>query len=216
MSVVCVMLSCHSRSGARAVTIPQLVTAGLEPVVFLDSCRPNPRWGNDVGNKRIGAKALTWALGASDGHVLVVEDDIDLAPDFPQALNMALQSNATTYFYLNEEASRMKDIYGQPLARNLLAKKPTPLTLTPAREYVGLFGTQCVLLPRDVAVAVLEFIPRARKAFDAALWTLLSERRLAVNVVTPNVAQHRHDRTGRIPDSSVKRSLSFDCPRMPP
>lgn len=210
------MLSCHSRSGARAVTVPQLVTAGVEPVVFVDGCVPNPRWGMDVGNKRIGAKALTWALGASEGPVLVVEDDIDLAPDFPQALDVAVQSDVTTFFYLNEEASRMKDIYGQPLARNLLSGTPTPLSLTPAREYVGLFGTQCVLLPRDVALGVLEFIPRARKAFDAALWTLLSERRMPVNVVTPNVAQHRHDRTGRIPDSSVKRSLSFDCPRMPP
>lgn len=213
MSVTTVMLSCHARSAARAETIPQLAAAGLEPVVFLDGCVPNPRWGNDVGNKRIGAKALTWALGASEGPVLVVEDDIDLAPDFPQALELAVESGVTTFLYLNESEDRMRNIYGQPLARNLLAKTPTPLALTPARDYVGLFGTQCVYLPGDVAVQVLEFIPKVRKAFDAALWTLLSHRKLPVNVVTPNVVQHRHDRTARKPDASVKRSLSFDCPR---
>lgn len=210
------MLSCHQRAAARAQTIPQLAAAGLEPVVFLDQCNPVKRWNYDVGNKRIGAKALTWALASDCSHVLVVEDDIDLAPDFPQALELAAATDVVAYLYINEERSRMVSIYGQPLARNLLAKQPTPLSLTRARDYVGLFGTQAVLLPRDVAVAVLEYIPKVRKAFDAALWTLLSDRRLPVNVVTPNVVQHRHDRTARKPDASVKRSLSFDCPRAPP
>lgn len=211
--VLTVMLSCHQRHEARALTIPQLTAAGLRPLVIYDQCEP----GRHKGNKQVGGDAVRFAA-ALDLPLLVVEDDIDLAPDFPQALEMALSMprEEPVYFYLNESVShenRVASIYGPEIDEAIRAGSPLPLRLLPARTYIGLFGTQCVLIPPSLAGDVLRRIDAVRVAFDAALQTAIKSRYPPAYVVVPNVVQHRHDRTGREADHSVKRSLSFDCPR---
>lgn len=98
------MLSCEPRHAARALTLPQLRAAGLEPRAFLDDCTPRPE-RPEIGNKWIGAEALRWAGGED---VLIVEDDIDLAPDFPAALELARATGEIAYLYVHEEAERMR------------------------------------------------------------------------------------------------------------
>lgn len=209
-----VMVSCLSRTLARSLTIPQLQAVGLDPKVFLDPCEPRDD-RPELGNKWIADEALAWAV-EFERPVLFLEDDVDLAPGFPATLDAALRVGEITYFYLNETPERMEGLYGPELAARLIAGQPTPVALTPARTVVGLFGTQAVLLPHATAVRLRHFIPKTRKAIDAALQLLITRDRAPVRVATPNVVQHRHDRTGREPESYAKRSISFDCPREAP
>lgn len=209
-----VMLSCAARTRARSITIPQLHAARLPVRVFLDHCTPTPD-RPEIGNKWIGATALEWAIPLGK-PILVLEDDIDLAPDFTTGLDAALASGEVTYLYLNETEERMRTIYGDTLAERLQSRIPTPVTATRALTSTGLFGTQCVLLPNHAAKLVLETIPRVRKAFDAATQYAINRFNLPARVVTPNVVQHRHDRTCREPEDYEKKSVSFDCPRVPP
>jgi hypothetical protein len=182
-------------------------------MVVYDECRP----GRDKGNKHAGGDAVMFAAAAAL-PLLVVEDDINLAPDFPQALEMALNAalDVPVYFYLNETAThedRVSSIYGPELGAAINAGEPVPLQLVPARTYVGLFGTQCVLIPPNLAGDVLRRIDSVRIAFDAALQTAIMHRSPPAYVVVPNVVQHRHDRTGRDQDAGLKRSISYHLPR---
>lgn len=206
-----VMVSCLARTHARSRTIPQFQRVGLDPKVFLDKCEPRDD-RPEIGNKWIADEALAWAI-QHERPVLFLEDDIDLAPDFPATLDAALRVGEITYFYLNETPDRMRGLYGDGRAERLIAGRPTRVELTPARTVTGLFGTQAVLLPHATAVRLRSFIPKTRKAIDAALQLLITVDRAPVRVATPNVVQHRHDRTGREPETYAKRSISFDCPR---
>jgi hypothetical protein len=182
---------------------------GLFPIVFTDECYPS----HDKGNKQVGQRALE-AAATYGRPVLVVEDDIDLAPDFTAGLELALSRlDRPTYLYLNESEERMRTIYGRDLADRVLRHEPTPLQLVEAQTEVGLFGTQAVLIPHEWIPRVIDSIGRVRRAFDAALQRSLRRETPPAYVVVPNVVQHRHDRTAREPDGGEKRSLSFDCPR---
>lgn len=185
-------------------------------MVIYDECMP----GRDKGNKHVGGDAVMFAA-AADLPLLVVEDDINLAPDFPQALHMALAAghDVPVYFYLNETAAehedRVSSIYGPEIGAAINDGQPLALQLVPARTHVGLFGTQCVLIPPLLAGDVLRRIDAVRVAFDAALQTAIKTRYPPAYVVVPNVVQHRHDRTGREMDAGLKRSLSYKLPRAP-
>lgn len=203
------------------MTLPQFHALGIHPTVFLDECILTEE-KTELGNKWIGEKAIRWALAqAPDKPILFLEDDIDLAPDFPDALRLAITAGVTTYFYINEANpfnektfTRMERLYGARLAERMVRREPTRMRLVEARSYVGLFGTQCVLIPPNIASRVAEeHIPRARKAFDAALQACLAEKHRPAFIAVPNVVQHRHDRTAREPERFMKRSVSFDCPR---
>lgn len=214
-----VLISCQQRHHARSITLPQLHSVGIHPRVFLDHCQHDPtRTGlhaGEIGNKWVAQRALAWAVKQSK-PILFLEDDIDPAEDFLTGVRAALESGGTTYLYVNESEDRMRDIYGPELATRLQARTPTPVTATRALTYSGLFGAQAVLIPNAHARLVLETIPKARKAIDAALQSALTRHHLPAFVITPNVVQHRHDRTCREPEEYAKRSTSFDCPRGPP
>lgn len=214
-----VLISCAARHEARSITLPQFRALGIHPRVFLDHCKHDPNrrglHAGEIGNKWVAERALAWAAPLGK-PILFLEDDIDPAPDFLTGLRAALASGGTTYLYLNESEDRMRDIYGPELATHLQARTPTPVTATRALTYSGLFGAQAVLIPNAHARLVLETIPKVRKAIDAALQSALTRHRLPAFVITPNVAQHRHDRTCREPEEYAKRSISFHCPRGSP
>lgn len=214
--VTAVMISCQARHAARATTLPQLHALGIHPRVFLDHCRHDPNrrglHAGEIGNKWVAGEALAHAIPTGK-PVLFLEDDIDPAPDFLDGLDAALTTGGITYLYLNESEERMRTIYGDALAERLLARVPTPVRVTRALTSDGLFGAQAVLMPPIVARFVQARLGAVRKAVDAAMQSAIRVKNLPAFVVTPNVVQHRHDRTGREADHSVKRSLSFDCPR---
>lgn len=207
------MVSLASREAARGLTIPQLHAVGLDVRVFLDNA-PEPPEGRRRGNKAIGFQAIRESLAAGL-PILFTEDDIDLAPDFTRYLNAALRHGVTTYLYLNERPDRMRRHYGEDAYQLIAGKRPMPRRLVRTSHYWGLFGTQCVLIPHAVAEGLLgtpEHHPDA--SFDGTLLRHLALTSAPILVAVPNPVQHRHDRTGRHHDSSVKRSWSFDVPRL--
>ncbi len=219
--VTAVMVSCQQRTTARRLTIPQLKAIGITPRLFLDDCVLTKE-KTELGNKWIGQKAIAWALETHPTKpVLFLEDDIDLAPDFPRALADAITTGVTTYFYINEmnphdskTKQRIANLYGPQLADSITARQPLPVRAVRAITYAGLYGTQAVLLPANVARLVVDqYVGEVRKAIDAAVQKCLTLEGLPVNVIVPNVVQHRHDRTAREPERFMKRSLSFHCPR---
>lgn len=217
--VTAVMISCQARHAARATTLPQLHALGIHPRVFLDHCRHDPNrrglHAGEIGNKWVAGEALAHAIPTGK-PVLFLEDDIDPAHDFLDGLNAALSTGGITYLYLNESEERMRTIYGDALAERLLARVPTPVRVTRALTSDGLFGAQAVLMPPIVARFVQARLGAVRKAVDAAMQSAIRVKNLPAFVVTPNVVQHRHDRTCREPEAYAKRSISFDCPRVPP
>lgn len=224
MPVTAVLISCRQRDRARELTIPQLQAVGINPRVFLDECILTPE-KTELGNKWIGERALRWALEQHPTRpILFLEDDIDLAPDFPNALDMAVSANLTTYMYINEQHAsdnqtylRMERLYGPRLADQIRRGEPTRMRLKESKSYVGLYGTQAVFIPVSVAHRLLdEWLGRSRKAFDAALQLCLEGENLPALIAVPNVVQHRHDRTAREPEKYMKRSRSFECPREEP
>lgn len=202
------MLSCAQRSEARALTIPQLESAGLNVKVFLDACNPIGRGGNGP----IGLEAVRHAIRVGGPH-LVVEDDIDLAPDFTYFLDAALETEAVVYFYLHDRPDRMRMHYGS-LAEAIEAGKPLKRQLRKPTVPRYLFGSQCVLIPEKLMPVVESNQARYGDAFDGNIQRAITQAGWPVLVALPHPVQHRHDRTARTPDSRVKRSLSFDLPRL--
>lgn len=207
-----VMVSCQQRSAARRLTIPQLEAAGVRVTVMLDECVPPVR--TPPGNGPIGLKAVRHAIAAGWERVLIVEDDIDLAPDFPMFLSAAIEAGAATYFYLNDRRDRLVDILGPELAASVMRGEALPRQLVRARRYAGLFGAQCVLLPREILHAVERWQAARGDSFDGNILRALTHKQFPTLVAVPHPVQHRHDRTARTDDTRLKKSFSFALPRV--
>jgi hypothetical protein len=207
-----VMVSCAQRESARALTIPQLEKAGVAVTVLLDDCTPPVQ--TPPGNGPIGLKAIRHAIAMGWEHVLIVEDDIDLAPDFPMFVEAALKTNAAVYLYLNDFESRMRDILGRDLTKSILAKEPQPRRLVRARRYAGLFGAQAVLLPAAILPTVEQWQAAKGDSFDGNILRALMHKQFPTLVAIPHPVQHRHDRTARTPDERLKKSRSYALPRV--
>lgn len=205
--VPALMLSCAQRREARAQTIPQLEAAGLSVTVFLDACDPV------TNNGAIGLQAIRYARTLG-GPVLVVEDDIDLAPDFPYFLEAALPTGAVTYFYLHDRRDRMRMHYGDRLTAAIEARQPLPRKLHRVLVPRYLFGTQAVLLPEALLPTIEAQLVEHRDAFDGNVQRAITRTSWPVLVALPHPVQHRHDRTARTADNRVKKSLSYDLPRV--
>lgn len=206
-----IMVSCAQRSAARALTIPQLEAAGVRVTVLLDDCAEPVQ--TPPGNGPIGLKAIQHAIAQGWSSVLIVEDDIDLAPDFPIFLSAAIESGAAVYLYLNDRESRMRDILGPELTKSILAREPQQRRLVKARRYAGLFGAQAVLLPAEILPTVERWQAAKGDSFDGNILRALTHKQFPTFVAIPHPVQHRHDRTARTEDDRVKRSLSFDLER---
>lgn len=177
---------------------------------MLDPCDPIGRGGNN----HISLEAIQYAR-TLDTPVLIVEDDIDLAPDFTLFLNAALdQGDVVTYFYLNDKVDRLNLLLGGDAARSILAGEPQHRRLARARHYRGLFGTQCVLLPQAVLPTIEDRLRVHGDALDMNTVRALQGIGWPAFIALPHPVQHRHDRTARTPDARVKRSMSFDLPRI--
>lgn len=206
------MVSCAQRSAARALTVPQLERAGVAVTVLLDDCTPPVQ--TPPGNGPIGLKAVRHAIAQGWSHVLIVEDDIDLAPDFPIFLTAAIESEAAVYLYLNDRESRMRDILGHDLTRSILAREAQPRRLVRARRYAGLFGAQAVLLPAAILPTVERWQAAKGDSFDGNILRALMHKQFPTLVAVPHPVQHRHDRTARTVDGRLKKSQSFNLARI--
>jgi len=202
--LITTVISCEQRTVARGLTVPQLVRAGLTPIVILSPCLPAGAEGNAAATR----EALKLARDAG-GDLLFCEDDIDLAKDFPAALALARTvTNRVVYLYAHDAASRMHRVYGVPLAQRIRNAQPIPTGLYPA--FADVMGGQCVYLPR----AVVRRTPDPHRLPCDQLFAAVA-RDAGALIRLPHAAQHRADRTARPPaDNAGRTSRSYDLPRM--
>lgn len=213
--LVTTVISCAARTEARAVTLPQLEAAGLQPRVFLSPCDDTQPAGGR-GNALVSAKALRAALEAR-ADLLFCEDDIDLAPDFPRFLSLARASGTVTYLYLHDVGHYMADRYGLALAHAIQRGEPIDAGLYPLQKQVELSGAQCIYVPfetlTDLPIGVLE-----AGAMPIDRWLSLYLQHLGVTplVALPHPVQHRQVRVARARPhllSVDKYSKSFSLER---
>lgn len=206
------MISCQQRHAARDLTIPQFEAAGVPVRVFLDACDP-------IGPEDTGPVVLEAIRHARrrGGHALLIEDDIDLASDFPQALEAAVaeaDAGAIVYLFLIDRLDRMLLHYGRELTEEILMGRAfTRRVITPAAAKM-LYGTQCVLIPEAFLPHFEAQLVARLEAADRALQRAITRHAWPVRVVLPHPAQHRQDRTQRPTDDRVKLSQSFWLPRL--
>ena len=213
MNLTCVMISCRQRRSAQQATAEQFEALGIPVKIFESPCNPASR----LGNGYVSRAALGYGIARPD-PVLFIEDDIDLADDFlaflQMALDAALSSEAVTYLYLNEQLQgRATLVYGRELAGQIYGGDAIRRQLAKANIYEGLYGTQCVLLPRSVAVGAFHLLAQPKGPLDGTLIDLYLRRQPPAFVAVPNPVQHRNVRIARDHHGIEKRSYSYDCPR---
>ena len=206
--VACVIISCEQRSAARARTVPQLRSAGLEPNVFLSPCNP----ASQISNGLVSGAALAWAAETGK-DVLFVEDDIDLGADFGWYLDHA--PDAITYLYINEQQpGRMQKLYGPRLAQDVTEGRPMKRQFVKARTFIGLFGTQCALIPERYVAGIARDLERPKRAFDGHLPAFADRNALPIFIALPSPVRHRNVRVARDGAGNPKYSISFGLERI--
>jgi hypothetical protein len=203
------MISCVQRTAGRALTIPQLTAAGYPPRVFLSPCDP----AGPEGNLSVSLQAVEWAA-TMNAPMLFVEDDIDLAPDFPWHVQRAIELDAVTYLYLNDSPKRLRAHFGDQLAHRILAGEQIDRREYEIQKRFALFGTQCVVIPQRLVPDMVGVLREPREGSPSPwdgrlhLWAKAHPEE-RVFVMMPHPVQHREDRTGRGPARHPMRSLSF-------
>lgn len=206
------MISCQQRRAARDATVPQFEAVGVNVRVFLDACDPI----GPEDNGPVALQAIRHAINRG-GHALLVEDDIDLANDFPQALEAATaaaDAGAIVYLFLIDRWDRMLLHYGRELTEEILMGRAIQRRVISPVSPKMLYGTQCVLLP-EVFLPIFEaqLVSRPEPA-DRALQRTITNHSWPVRVVLPHPVQHRQDRTQRPTDDRTKLSQSYWLPRL--
>jgi len=200
------MSSCEVREEDRARTLASLQRFGIHPRVFLSPCNP----AGARLNRENGLRALTWTQG---NDALFLEDDIDLAPDFADFLDLARDFDHLTWLYINDNPANAIGLYGAWLWREIENRKPIPPCLVKPGSYNGLWGAQCVYIPERHVAGILAFDEPFAGAFDDLVKTYAEHAKIPVRIALPSPVQHRHSRVGRAADDHPKRSLTFDLER---
>lgn len=139
------MITCPQRAEERAKTLRQFGDFGLPVRVFEGACHPP----SAAGNRKNGERVLAWAAEtASD--LLFVEDDIDLAADFPSALWAARMLGGPVTFWIERERHHPLEWWDATDAT------VPPVAFVPIPVMHGWYGTQCVLLPLESVLVALE------------------------------------------------------------
>lgn len=213
--LVTTVISCKAREAARAETIPQLEAAGLTPRVFLSPCDESMPAGGR-GNALVSQEALQAALEAS-ADLLFVEDDVDLAPDFPVFLELARTANQVTYLYLHDVGHYMADRYGLSMAHAIQRGEAIDAGLYPLKRQTELSGAQCIYIPHDALVRLpVHLLGLGKIPIDRWLSLHWVDRGIRPLVALPHPVQHRQVRVARarpLAKSPDKYSKSFHLER---
>ena len=186
-----VMISCVQRRDERALTLPQLIAADLNPVVIESPCDPA---GGPLN--RLAAYQALQVLGSNGG--LFFEDDIDIdRAIFGEAVRLAAETNEICTLFL----PRRPSLYPTGVLTAIAAGVPIPLhaaKLENTRDRRGYYGSQAVYLPGHFVMGAL----RLRSLFmtqdglplpeaDGFDFYIKDEAR-AIYGVFPNPVQHRN------------------------
>jgi len=212
MKIASVMISCAQREHARAQTIPQLARQGLEPLVFLSPCNP----ASHLGNAAVARRALEFAA-LLNAPTLFCEDDIDLAPDFGWFIDHA-DPQRITFLFMSEltqgrKPNRAVALYGPDVAEEAFSGRPMRRRFVQARHWNGLWGTQCLLLPRRAVSDLADDLQKPYASFDEHLRAYLERTRQKAMVALPNPVQHRGVRVAREGPGCGYRSYTYNSPR---
>ena len=212
-----VMISCAERIATRRETFTQLARAGYEPHVTLSPCDP-PGWQQ---NREAGKAAIKGALMAGAPHVLFVEDDIDLAPDFGNAVTEAtLSSYGVVYLYMHDRADRVGVVYGLEEWAKVRAGGPQVPRIVPAGRVGLIYGSQAVLMTREAAFMLYGALLNDEAATDTCMLKAWIRSRQRVGIRLPHAVQHRADKTlherrasSNYRNPENQKSLSYHLPR---
>lgn len=208
------MTSCRERTLERSRTLAQLRAAGIrDHAVHLSECRPGSPEAINAGMRA----AMTIARQDHPGRgLLLVEDDLELAPDFPWHLRQALELDHITYLFLIDTPQRLALHHGPDLAARILAGGPVPRGPTRLLTAAAPFGTQCVLIPERLAATVAALAdPPGPAALDTRLaaWLRRHPEEPAYTTL-PHPVQHLNARAGADPTAAriERRSASYGLP----
>jgi hypothetical protein len=193
--VVVVLTTVPERALAAEETARQWVALGFEPVV-VETPPDLPR--GPLAHTLTAQQGLRQVLG---------EDDIDLSPAIPACLPAMVASGEAVTLYLYGWS-----YYGAATARELrqalATGTPVPFRLERVRNQRHWHGSQAVLLPGDLARALLLADPRGR-GLDITLRRVLEERGRPLLAAVPNLVQHRGLPSVCSPRFRPHRSRSF-------
>jgi hypothetical protein len=211
--VVSVMISCKARYEARDETIRGLVPLGIVPRVFLSDCNPP----STNGIMLVALEALRWAESKRD-DVLFMEDDIIVTPDLLVALKRCSAERKISYLYINDTPERLRKHHGDELAQLIESGGPIVPGNYPVLNAFGLFGTQCVFIPKEIVVDLIKYCLRLRRGktpFDGGLLMFIRDKRVPVTVALPHPVQHRVVKVLHHggPVSGAQLSMSFGLPK---
>lgn len=213
--LVATVISCRQREQARAETIPQLESIGLDPLVVLSPCDDTQPAGGR-GNALASSQAIKHALTVG-ADLLFCEDDIDLAPDFPRFLNLARRERRVTYFYLHDVGHYMTHRYGAALTNAILTRQPIRAGLYELKTARNLSGSQCIYLPHEeLRRAPTHVFQSGNRPMDIWLSQWLHSDGITPLVALPHPVQHRQVRVARVKPNQLnpdKYSRSFGLER---
>lgn len=197
------MITVEARADERQKTLEQFEQLGLDVVVLVDQ-GDRPSCDN---NRRNAERAVKLALEA-ECDLLLVEDDIDLAPDFVPALAAARRTGEVTTFWL-EKAVNHPPAYRRLIDEGGLA--PVGLHLV-ADMQTFWYGTQAIFIPFEVVRTLVDRpffgVPNGLP-FDR--W--LREQVWRILVALPNPVQHRNAPT-LVEERRVRISPTYHLPRV--
>lgn len=199
------MLTHESRVSERAVTVPQFEALGLTVTPFIGVGQPSP-----IANGLNGMSILT-AAHDQDSDVLIVEDDVDLSPDFPEALTAARRHGRPVTFWLckphNHSAAWRKAINGD-------APPPTS-GFYPVERLPSWFGSQALYLPAEVVRAAVDAPMFGSPNTSLDYWLRDNVLRI-LWAALPNPVQHRNAATLVDPNRVPRISPTFHMERRNP
>lgn len=140
--------------------------------------------------------------------LLLLEDDIDVAPDFLEALEAARRLAVPVTFWLQKlhnHPTRFHTYRGAPIACTFEAVR---------RVTASWYGTQAILLPLELlaVLAVDETFGDGVGSLPFDQW--LRPRLPRLHVALPNPVQHRNPPNVRGHDRKHRVSLTYDAPRV--
>lgn len=174
------MLTHESRASERHKTTQRFQRLGIPITPFIGTGAPS-----HIANGHNGMRIITAALEAR-ADLLILEDDIDPSPDFPQALAAARELGEAVTFWLCKP-------YAHPPAWQKAIDGTTPPPPTGFYRVLRLpqwFGTQAILLPHAVVqrAAASPLFGAPNDSFDHWLRDHVLRELFAA---LPNPVQHR-------------------------
>jgi len=142
------IITCEGREGQLEKTRSQARAFGLDPLVLSTPCSP-PSVEDNLWKAYMAAHHA-WEGGTG---LLFLEDDVDLAPDFPRFLQMAEDLGEVTTFILFRESLYPGPEYVNP--REPVVPRLVRLVRSSVRARRGFHGSQALYLPPKAVEAVL-------------------------------------------------------------